>query len=59
MRIKNARTFNLLLFIELQQTLSFPFSLLRHYQMPECFYVNKLLFLSSCNSSLMLQKLVM
>jgi len=27
--------------MEVQQTFSFPFSLLRHYyQMPECFYVN-------------------
>jgi len=26
--------------LEVQQTFSFPFSLLRHYQMPECFYVN-------------------
>ena len=25
---------------EVEQTFSFPFSLLRHYQMPECFYVN-------------------
>jgi len=28
-----------LLFTEVQQTFSFPFSLLRHYQMPECFLV--------------------
>jgi len=26
--------------LEVQQTFSFPFSLLRHYQMPEWFYVN-------------------
>ena len=26
--------------LEVQQTFSFHFSLLRHYQMPECFYVN-------------------
>ena len=26
--------------VEVQQTFSFPFSLLRHYQMPECFHVN-------------------
>ena len=26
--------------LEVQQTFSFPFSLLRHYQIPECFYVN-------------------
>jgi len=63
-RIENAhkvrqKTFDFLLCIEVQQTFSFPFSLLRHYQMPECFYVNKLLFLSSCISSIMLQKLVM
>jgi len=28
------KTFDFLLCIELQQTFSFPFSLLRHYQMP-------------------------
>ena len=43
-RIENAhkvrkKTFNFLLCIEVQQTFSFPFSLLRHYRMPECFYV--------------------
>jgi len=43
-RIENAhkvrkKTFDFLLFIEVQQSFSFPFSLLRHYQMPECFYV--------------------
>ena len=37
-------TFNFLLCIEVQQTLSFPFYLLRHYQMPECFYVNNCCF---------------
>ena len=26
--------------LEVQQTFRFPFSLLRHYQMPECFYAN-------------------
>ena len=41
-RIENAhkvrkKTFNFLLCIEVQQTSSFPFSLLRRYQMPECF----------------------
>ena len=30
--------------LEVQQTFSFPFSLLRHYQMPECFYVNNCCF---------------
>ena len=48
-RIENAhkvrkKTFDFLLFIEVQQTFSFPFSLLKHYQMPECFYVNNCLF---------------
>jgi len=43
-RIENAhkvrkKTFDFLFFIEVQQTFSFPFSLLRHYQMPECFCV--------------------
>jgi len=39
MRIKYARKLDFLLCIEIQQTFSFPFSLLRHYQMPECFCV--------------------
>jgi len=43
--------------LEVQQTFSFPSSMLRHYQMPECFCFNN--FLSSCNSFFMLQKLVM
>jgi len=48
-RIENAhkvrkKTFDFLLFIEVQQTFSFPFSLLKHYQMPECFYVNNCRF---------------
>jgi len=38
------KTFDCLLFIEVQQTFSFPFSLLRHYQMPECFYINNCCF---------------
>jgi len=38
------KTFNFLLCIEVQQIFSFPFSLLRHYQMPECFYVKKSCF---------------
>ena len=48
-RMENAhevrkKTFNFLLCIEVQQTFSFPFSLLRHYQIPECFYVKKSCF---------------
>ena len=48
-RIENAyevrkKTFNFLLCIEVQQTFSFPSSLLRHYQIPECFYVKKNVF---------------
>ena len=44
-RIENAdkvrnKAFNFLLFIEVQQTFRFSFFLLRHYQVPECFYVN-------------------
>jgi len=35
------KTFNFLLCIKVQQTYSFPFSLLRYYQIPECFYVTK------------------
>jgi len=38
------KTFNFLLCIEVQQTFSFPFSLLRHYQMPECFCANNCCF---------------
>jgi len=34
------KTFDFLLCIEVQQNFSCPFSLLRHYQMHECFYVN-------------------
>jgi len=30
--------------MEVQQTFSFPFSLLRHNQMPECFYINNCSF---------------
>jgi len=46
-RIENAhiahkKTFDFLLFIEVQQT--FSFSLLRHRQMPECFYVSNCCF---------------
>jgi len=48
-RIENAhkvrkKTLDFLLFIEVQQTLSFPLSLLRHYQMPECFCVSNCCF---------------
>ena len=48
-RIENAhkvqqKTFNVSLCIEVQQTFVFPFSLLRHYQKPECFYVNNCCF---------------
>ena len=59
MRIKSARKHSFYCYVQVQQSFSFSFSLLRHYQMPECFYVEKKLFLSSCNSSIMLQKLVL
>jgi len=41
-RIENAhevrkKTFDFLLYIEVQQVFSFPFTLVRRYQMPECF----------------------
>ena len=40
-KVAHASKFRFLLCIEVQQTFSFPFSLLRHYyQMSECFYVN-------------------
>jgi len=39
------KTFDFLLFVEVQQTFSFPFSQLRHYEMPECFqHVNNCCF---------------
>jgi len=45
MRIKYARNLSIFLWcIEVQQTFSFPFSLLRHYQMSECFCVNNCCF---------------
>jgi len=50
--------FRFLLCIEVKQTFTFPFSLPRHNQMPECFYFNNCCFLSSCNGFIMLQKLV-
>ena len=48
-RIENAhkvrkKTFIFFLCINVQQTFSYPFSLMRHYQMPECFYVNNCCF---------------
>jgi len=48
-RIENAhkvrkKTFVFLLCMEAQQTIGFPFFLLRHYQMPEWFYVNNCCF---------------
>jgi len=48
-RIENAhevrkKTLKFLLCIEVQQTFSFPISLLRHCQIPECFYVKKAVF---------------
>ena len=48
-RIENAhkvrkKIFDCLIFIEVQQTFSFPCFLLRHYQMPEFFYVNNCCF---------------
>jgi len=48
-RIENAhkvrkKTFDFLFCIEHQQILGFPFSLLRHYQMPESLYVNNCCF---------------
>ena len=48
-KIENAhkvrkKTFDFLLFLEVQQNFSFPFSMLIHYQMPECFYVNNCCF---------------
>ena len=45
MRIKYARKLSIfLLFIEVHQTFSFLFSLLKHDQMPECLHVNNCCF---------------
>jgi len=38
------KTFNFSLCKEIQQTFSFPLSLLRRFQMPECFYVKTAVF---------------
>jgi len=38
------KTFNFSLCIDVQQTFSFPFSLLRRYQIPESFYAKKAVF---------------
>jgi len=44
-RIENAhRVMHFLLCIEVQQSFSLPFSLLRHYQMRDCFYINNCCF---------------
>jgi len=48
-RIENAhkvhkKTFSFLLCAAVQQTFSFPFSMLKHYQIPECFCVNNCYF---------------
>jgi len=47
-RIKKAykvrKKTSFLLCIEVRQTFSFPFSLLKYYRMPECFYVNNCCF---------------
>jgi len=48
-RIENAhkvckKTFDFLLCIEVQQIFCFPFSLLRRYQMPECFCASNCCF---------------
>jgi len=48
-RVENAlkvrkKTFDFLLCIKVEQAFSFPRSLLRHYQMPECFYANNCCF---------------
>ena len=43
MRIKCTEKF-FLSCMDVQQTFSFPFSLLRHYQIHECFYVNNCFF---------------
>jgi len=45
--------------LEVQQTFSFPSSLLTHYQIPECFYFNNCGFWAPATVLIMLQKLVM
>jgi len=44
---ENFRFLLFAMYIEDQQTFIFPFSLLRHYQMPECFYFNNCCFWAS------------
>jgi len=44
---------------KIQHTFSSPFSLLGHYQMPECFYSLTTAVFEFVNCSIMLQKLVM
>jgi len=38
------KSFNFSLCVEVQLTFIFPFSLLKHYQMPECFHVKHCCF---------------
>jgi len=40
MRIKYARKLSIFCYVYQSRKLSLPFPLLRHYEMPECFYVN-------------------
>jgi len=58
MRIKYARKLAIFCYVWMSRKLNFPFPLLRHYEMSECFYMLKTAVFSSCNSSIMLQKLV-
>jgi len=43
MRVKYARKRSIF-YVQKSRKLSFPFPLLRHYQMPECFYVKNCFF---------------
>jgi len=47
LRQSNLQLQNQAALVEVQQTFSFPFSLLRHYQMPECFCVDNCGFWAS------------
>jgi len=44
MRIKYARKLSIFCYVQKSSKLSFPFPLLRHYEMPECSYVKNICF---------------
>jgi len=44
MRMKYARKLSIFCYVYMSRKLSFPFPLLRHYEMPECFSVKNCCF---------------